>query len=136
MAAMKLSFLTFQHQTAVISRASSRSPCLLYKRCQTSWIHANFRYFRCFDFVRTRWDYWGKPTEEDPVIKLQVKRISTGRSLTIRLGFPYRVILPSWTSRLALTKLRGAWLLKYQASLINKLVQPALYFKRNFCKFQ
>ena len=30
MAAMKVSFLTFQHQTAVISRASSRSPCIFF----------------------------------------------------------------------------------------------------------
>ena len=30
MAATKFSFLTFQYQTAVISRASSRSPCLVY----------------------------------------------------------------------------------------------------------
>ena len=30
MVATKFSFSTFQHQTAVISRASSRSPCLLY----------------------------------------------------------------------------------------------------------
>ena len=30
MAAMKFSFLTFEHQTAVISRASSWSPCFIY----------------------------------------------------------------------------------------------------------
>ena len=36
MAATKFSFLTFQHQTAVISGASSRSPCFCYYQSRSS----------------------------------------------------------------------------------------------------
>ena len=42
---------------------------LLCKHWQSSWIHANFRYFRCCDLVWICWECWGEPTEEDPVIK-------------------------------------------------------------------
>ena len=50
MAATKFSFLSFQHQTAVISRASSRSPCLLFF---SFW--GNAMTLICYHTVMTNW---------------------------------------------------------------------------------
>ena len=46
-----LAFLTFQHQTAVISRASSRSPCFLFLPITTSFV----RYMNYFCHLSDSW---------------------------------------------------------------------------------